>query len=95
MAMTHKERIDACLNHQPTDRTPFALVDGGAWVAKQEGLTYRQMYFSDNGRADLIVKYMDEIDGRIEQRMADAHEVCGRRVLDALLLEGEGGVAGS
>ena len=62
MAMTHKERIDACLNHEPTDRTPFALVDGGAWIAKQEGLTYRDMYFSDNGRADLIVKYTNEID---------------------------------
>ena len=76
MAMTHKERIDACLNHQPTDRTPFALVDGGAWVAKQEGLTYRQMYFSDNGRADLIVKYMDEIDTDLISAVSGVFTAC-------------------
>jgi len=62
MGMNHKERIDAVLNFQPVDRTPFALVDGGAWIAKSEGLTYRQMYGSGNGRADLIVKYTNEID---------------------------------
>ena len=60
--MTHKERIDAVMNHQPCDRTPFALVDGGAWIAKSEGLTYRQMYSRENGAADLIVKYTNEID---------------------------------
>ena len=62
MAMTHKERIDAVLDFRPVDRTPFALVDGGAWIAKSEGLTYRQMYGSEDGGASLIVKYTDEID---------------------------------
>ena len=60
--MTHKERIDAVLSHQPTDRTPFALVDGGAWIAKMENKTYRDMYFSENGAGDLIVKYTNMID---------------------------------
>ena len=60
--MTHKERIDAVMRHQPCDRTPFALVDGGAWIAKMENKTYREMYASENGAADLIVKYTNMID---------------------------------
>ena len=37
--MTSKERIDAVLAHQKPDRTPFALVDGGAWIAMNENMS--------------------------------------------------------
>ena len=37
--MTPKERIDAVIKHQAVDRTPFTVVDGGAWIAKTEGVT--------------------------------------------------------
>ena len=60
--MNHKERIDAVMNHQPVDRTPFALVDGGAWVAEHEQKSYREIYHLPDGGASLIVKYMDDID---------------------------------
>ena len=62
MAMTHKERIDAAFHQQPTDRVPFGFVDGGAWIAKSNGLTYRELYGSPDGGAALIVKYTDEAD---------------------------------
>ena len=42
--MTPKERIDAVIKHQTVDRTPFTVVDGGAWIAKTEGVTYRELY---------------------------------------------------
>lgn len=35
--ITPKERIDAVIKHQAVDRTPFTVVDGGAWIAKTEG----------------------------------------------------------
>lgn len=60
--MNHKERIDAVMNHQPVDRTPFALVDGGAWVSKQENKTYRELYHLPDGGASIIADYMDRID---------------------------------
>lgn len=41
--MTPKERIDAVIKHQAVDRTPFTVVDGGAWIAKTEGVTYREL----------------------------------------------------
>ncbi len=60
--MNHKERIDAVMNHQPVDRTPFALVDGGAWVSKQENKSYRELYHLPDGGASIIADYMDRID---------------------------------
>lgn len=60
--MTHKERVDAVFSGQPTDRTCFGFVDGGAWIAKSEGLTYRELYGMEDGGASLIVKYTDEAD---------------------------------
>ena len=59
--MTHKERIDAVLAGNPVDRTPFCLVDGGAWIAKNEGMTYRTLYGLDDGGASKIVKWTDEL----------------------------------
>ena len=60
--MNHKERIDAVMNFQPVDRTPFSLVDGGAWVSKHEEKTYRELYHMPDGGASVIAKYMDMID---------------------------------
>ncbi len=62
MAMTHKERIDAVLSFQPTDRTPFCLVADGAWISKMTGRSYRDLYSSPDGGAADIVKYTNEID---------------------------------
>ena len=59
--MTHKERMDAVLSGQPADRTPFCLVDGGAWIAKQENMSYRQLYGLEDGGASRIVKWTDAI----------------------------------
>lgn len=36
--MTPKERIDAVIKHQAVDRTPFTVVDGGAWMPHQAAL---------------------------------------------------------
>ena len=60
--MNHKERIDAVLNFQPVDRTPFALVDGGAWVSKHSGYSYNQLYHLPDGGASIIVDYMNQFD---------------------------------
>ena len=57
--MTPKERIDAVLANRPVDRTPFCLVDGGAWISKTEGLTYRTLYSLEDGGAEKIVKWTD------------------------------------
>ena len=60
--MNHKERIDAVMNHQPVDRTPFALVDGGAWVSKHENKCYGDLYHLPDAGASIFARYMDEID---------------------------------
>ncbi|MBQ7163822.1 MAG: hypothetical protein IJR61_00660 [Clostridia bacterium] len=60
--MTSKERIDAVLAHKPVDRIPFCLVDGGAWIAQTENITYRTMYGTEDGGAAKIVKWTDELE---------------------------------
>lgn len=59
--MNHKERIDAVMNHQPVDRTPFALVDGGAWVSMHEQKNYGELYHLPDAGASVFVEYMDKI----------------------------------
>lgn len=58
--MTCKERIDAVLTGQPVDRTPFALVDCGAWICKAESVSYRQLYSRPDSGSSSIVKWTDE-----------------------------------
>ena len=60
--MTSKERIDAVLANKPVDRTPFCLVDGGAWIAKAEGMTYRTLYGLEDGGAEIIVRWTDTLE---------------------------------
>lgn len=74
--MTSKERIDAVLNHQPADRTPFCLVDGGAWVAKTEGMSYRTLYGLEDGGASYIVKWTDEFETDIVSSVSGVFTAC-------------------
>ena len=74
--MTHKERIDAVINHQTVDRTPFCLVDGGAWIAKTENLSYRQLYGMEDGGAAKIVKWTDEFDTDIVSAVSGVFTAC-------------------
>ena len=60
--MTPKERIDAVIKHQAVDRTPFTVVDGGAWIAKTEGVTYRELYSRPDSGASSVVDYLNKID---------------------------------
>lgn len=74
--MTHKERIDAVLNHRPADRTPFSVVDGGAWIAMREGVSYRELYSRPDGGAASIVKYLDEIDSDMVSAVSGVFTAC-------------------
>ena len=74
--MTSKERIDAILAHQPVDRTPFCLVDGGAWIAKTENLSYRQLYSLPDGGASKIVKWTNEIETDIVSAVSGVFTAC-------------------
>jgi len=60
--MNGKERIDAIINNQPVDRTPFAVLDAGAWVANEAGLTFRELIELEDAGASYVVKYFDQID---------------------------------
>ena len=60
--MNSKERIDLTLAGQKTDKVPFCLVDGGAWIAKTENISYRQLYSMPDGGAEKIVKWTDKFD---------------------------------
>ena len=75
-AMTHKERIDAVLAHKPVDRTPFCFVDCGAWVAKTENLSYRQLYGMEDGGASKIVKWTNEFDTDIVSAVSGVFTAC-------------------
>ncbi len=76
MTMTPKERMDAALNGQPTDRTPFCLVDGGAWIAKMENLSYRELYGLPDGGASKIVKWTDEIGTDVVSAVSGVFTAC-------------------
>ena len=74
--MTSKERIDAVLSHKPVDRTPFCLVDGGAWIAKTENISYRNLYSLPDGGAGLIVKWTDDIETDIVSAVSGVFTAC-------------------
>lgn len=74
--MTSKERIDAVLNHQKPDRTPFALVDGGAWIALHENMSYRTLYGLEDGGASKIVEYTDTIETDIVSAVSGVFTAC-------------------
>lgn len=74
--MTAKERIDAVLNHRPADRTPFAVVDAGAWIAMNEGVCYRDLYGRADGGAASIVKYLGEIDSDMVSAVSGVFTAC-------------------
>ena len=74
--MTSKERVDAVLNHQKPDRTPFALVDGGAWVALHEDMSYRDLYGLEDGGASKIVAFTNEIETDIVSAVSGVFTAC-------------------
>ncbi len=74
--MDSKQRIDAVLAHQSTDQTPFCLVDGGAWIAKNEGMTYRQLYSLEDGGASRIVKWTDQINTDVVSAVSGVFTAC-------------------
>lgn len=76
MTMTPKERIDAVIHHRPVDRIPFTVVDGGAWIARREGVSYRDLYSrSDNG-AEAVVKWLNEIDSDMISAVSGVFTAC-------------------
>ena len=74
--MTPKQRIDAVLANKPTDRTPFCLVDGGAWIAKTENISYRSLYGMEDGGASLIVKWTDELETDVVSAVSGVFTAC-------------------
>ena len=74
--MTSKERIDAVLEHKPVDRTPFCLVDGGAWIAKTENMSYRTLYGLEDGGASKIVRWTDELETDIVSAVSGVFTAC-------------------
>ena len=74
--MNKKERIDAVLAGQKPDRTPFALVDGGAWVALHNNLSYRQLYGLEDGGASRIVEFTNEIDTDLISAVSGVFTAC-------------------
>ena len=59
--MNHIERIDAVMNHQPVDRTPFAFVDAGAWVSKTENKSYDELYHLSDAGASIFTGHLNDI----------------------------------
>ncbi|MBP5308253.1 MAG: methyltransferase, partial [Clostridia bacterium] len=74
--MTNKERIDAVIAHKPVDRTPFCLVDGGAWIAKTENISYRTLYGMEDGGAAEIVRWTDEIETDVVSAVSGVFTAC-------------------
>ena len=74
--MNKKERIDAVLAGQKPDRTPFALVDGGAWVALHNNMSYRELYGSEDGGAAKIVEFTNEIDTDMISAVSGVFTAC-------------------
>lgn len=59
--MTSKERIDAVLAGKPVDRTPFAVLNGHAWIAARNGLTMASMLDLPDAGARILVDAYREI----------------------------------
>ena len=74
--MNSKERIDAVLSNKPVDRTPFCLVDGGAWIAKNENISYRTLYGMEDSGASIIAKWTDEIEADVVSAVSGVFTAC-------------------
>ena len=74
--MTPKERIDAVIKHQAVDRPPFTVVDGGAWIAKTEGVTYRELYSRPDSGASSVVDYLNKIDSDMISAVSGVFTAC-------------------
>ena len=74
--MNKKERIDAVLAGHKADRTPFALVDGGAWVALHNNMSYRELYSLEDGGASKIVEFTNELDTDLVSAVSGVFTAC-------------------
>ena len=59
--MTNKERILNTLAFQPTDRTPFAVLNGQMWICARNGLTAASLLDLPDAGAQLLVDAYREI----------------------------------
>ena len=59
--MTNKERILRTLAFQPTDRTPFAVLNGQMWICARNGLTAAGMLDLPDAGAKMLVDAYREI----------------------------------
>ena len=83
--MNGKERIDAIIKNQPVDRTPFAVLDAGAWVANEAGLSFREMLSLEDAGASYVVNYFDQINAD----MVSAFSAFAVAFLDAIGCESD------
>ena len=61
MAMTPKERVTAALKCEPVDRMPSSPLNGNAWVNKEAGLSWRDLYDMEDAGAAIYVDYYNRI----------------------------------
>ena len=90
--MTNKERILKTLAFEPTDRTPFAVLNGHMWICAREGLTAAGLLGLPDAGAKLLVDAYREIGTDIMTSACDAAwvmiSVMGGRVdMDRLAAE--------
>ena len=53
--MTNKQRVLATLAFEPTDRTPFAVLNGQMWICARHGLTVGGLLELPDAGARLLV----------------------------------------
>ena len=59
--MTNKERILKTLAFEPTDRTPFAVLNGQMWICARNGHTAASMLDLPDAGAQMLVDAYNEI----------------------------------
>ena len=74
--MNSKERIDAVLNQQTPDRTPICLVDGGAWITRNEGVSYKEFYAREDAGASDVVRYLNQINADMISAVSGVFTSC-------------------
>lgn len=68
--MNGRERIEALIAGKEVDRTPFVILDGGAWAETTTGLTYREFLSLEDAGASVIVEQFNKVN-------ADMVSACG------------------
>ena len=63
--MTNKERILRSISFEPTDRLPFAVLNGQMWICARKGLTMATLLDLPDAGAQLLVDAYREIGSEI------------------------------